>query len=150
MPNGRESDDPGDISGTGADGHLSSYLRDEIAGSQSEYFQAEDPASVSDVRNAIIETIAVSEEVFHRGTLAEDLAALTSSPVPLDSDLSTEFDEFADAETSPDRECFQAGVSYYIGFGWWLPEDVGNEVQGDSVSFDLGFYTEQCRNSDGA
>jgi hypothetical protein len=148
MPNGR--DDPGDIFGTGGDGHLSSYLRDEIAGSQSDYFQAEDPASVSDVRNAIIETIAVSEEVFHRGTLAEDLAALTSSPVPLDSDLSTEFDEFADAETSPDRECFQAGVSYYIGFGWWLPEDVGNEVQGDSVSFDLGFYTEQCRHNDGA
>jgi hypothetical protein len=41
-------------------------------------------------------------------------------------------------------------VTHYIGFGWWLPEEDGNEVQGDSVSFDLGFYTEQCRNNDGS
>jgi hypothetical protein len=27
--------------------------------------------------------------------------------------------------------------------------DVGNEVQSDSVSFDLGFYAEQCRHNDG-
>jgi hypothetical protein len=30
---------------------------------------------------------------------------------------------------------------------WWLPIDHGNEVQSDSVTFDLGFYTEQCRHN---
>lgn len=43
------------------------------------------------------------------------------------------------------RDCFGANRSYCFGFRWELPADVGNEVQGDSVRFDLGFYTEQCR-----
>jgi hypothetical protein len=30
---------------------------------------------------------------------------------------------------------------------WWLPIDHGNQVQSDSVTFDLGFYTEQCRHN---
>jgi len=32
---------------------------------------------------------------------------------------------------------------------WWLPIDHGNQVQSDSATFDLGFYTEQCRHNDG-
>jgi hypothetical protein len=47
-------------------------------------------------------------------------------------------------------DCFQPGFTRYIGVAWWVPEEVGNEIQGDSVSFDLGFYTEQCRNNDGS
>ena len=46
------------------------------------------------------------------------------------------------------RECFPNSTTAYVGFEWWLPADVGNEVQGDSVSFDLGFYTEQCRHNE--
>ncbi|MBX0324334.1 SipW-dependent-type signal peptide-containing protein [Halomicroarcula sp. F13] len=34
-------------------------------------------------------------------------------------------------------------------FAWWLPVDHANEIQTDSVEFDLGFYTEQCRHNDG-
>jgi hypothetical protein len=37
-----------------------------------------------------------------------------------------------------------------VALEWELPFEVGNEVQGDSVSFDLGFYTEQERNNDGS
>lgn len=97
-------------------------------------------------------------EVFRRGNpdiqgapenLKDDIEALEASPVPLDGNLASEFQEFTGNGDNGDRECFPAGVTHYIGFGWWLPEDVGNEVQGDSVSFDLGFYTEQCRNNDG-
>jgi hypothetical protein len=33
---------------------------------------------------------------------------------------------------------------------WWLPIDHGNQVQSDSATFDLGFYTEQCRHNDGS
>ena len=32
---------------------------------------------------------------------------------------------------------------------WWLPINHGNQVQSDSATFDLGFYTEQCRHNDG-
>jgi hypothetical protein len=97
-------------------------------------------------------------EVFRRGNpeiedapenLQDDIMALESSPVPLDGNRASEFEEFTGSGDDGDRECFPAGVTHYIGFGWWLPEDVSNEVQGDSVSFDLGFYTEQCRNNDG-
>jgi len=43
--------------------------------------------------------------------------------------------------------CFQPSTTRFVGFEWCLPTTVGNEVQGDSVSFDLSFYTEQCRHN---
>ena len=43
--------------------------------------------------------------------------------------------------------CFQPSTTRFIGFEWCLPPTVGNEVQGDSLSFDLSFYTEQCRHN---
>jgi hypothetical protein len=90
-------------------------------------------------------------QVIRRGTLAEDLAALEATEdgdgpgLPLDANLATDFGETGDPA---DRECFPPGITNYIGFAWWLPMDVGNEVQSDSVSFDLGFYAEQCRHND--
>ncbi|WP_135364407.1 vWA domain-containing protein [Halosimplex halophilum] len=129
---------------------LSTYLRDEIAGGQGDYFSSDDPGAVSGVLSAITDAIAMDEEVFHRGTLADDLAALSSGAgIPLDAGLETGFDELSDPDDSADRECFQPGVNHFIGFGWWLPVDAGNEVQSDAVSFDFGFYTEQCRGNDG-
>ncbi|MFW5917100.1 MAG: SipW-dependent-type signal peptide-containing protein [Halorubrum sp.] len=55
-------------------------------------------------------------------------------------------------EEPPEEEetgavCFQPSDTRFIGFEWCLPTTVGNEVQGDSVSFDLSFYTEQCRHN---
>jgi Ca-activated chloride channel family protein len=47
------------------------------------------------------------------------------------------------------RECFPNSTTAYIGFEWWLPVDHANEIQTDSVTFDLGYYTEQCRHNDG-
>jgi predicted ribosomally synthesized peptide with SipW-like signal peptide len=46
--------------------------------------------------------------------------------------------------------CFSAGDVHSIAFAWWLPLDHGNEVQSDTVTFDLGLYTEQCRHNDGS
>ncbi|MFW5920123.1 MAG: hypothetical protein ACOCSF_08065, partial [Halanaeroarchaeum sp.] len=46
--------------------------------------------------------------------------------------------------------CFQNSTTAYVGFEWWVPTDVGNEIQTDSVEFDLGFYAEQCRHNDGS
>ncbi|WP_076609359.1 hypothetical protein [Natronorubrum thiooxidans] len=48
-----------------------------------------------------------------------------------------------------DRECFVNSTTQYVGFSWWLPVNHANEIQTDSVSFDIGFYTEQCRHNDG-
>ncbi|MDS0475080.1 SipW-dependent-type signal peptide-containing protein [Natrinema sp. 1APR25-10V2] len=49
-----------------------------------------------------------------------------------------------------ERECFVNSTTYYVGFSWWLPVDHANEIQTDSASFDIGFYTEQCRHNDGS
>ena len=90
-------------------------------------------------------------EVFRRGTLADDLAALSSgNGIPLDGNRASPFAELQDDPASPNRECFVPGVAHYIGFAWYLPPDHANEIQSDSVGFDLGFYTEQCRHNDGA
>jgi hypothetical protein len=63
----------------------------------------------------------------------------------------------SDAETGggTGRNCFSPAAdvddenTQDIFVVWWLPIDHGNEVQTDSVTFDLGFYTEQCRHNDG-
>ncbi|WP_336036684.1 SipW-dependent-type signal peptide-containing protein [Halobacterium yunchengense] len=47
------------------------------------------------------------------------------------------------------RNCFDGDKQYCIGVHWWVPDEVGNVIQGDTLSFDLGFYTEQCRHNDG-
>ena len=94
------------------------------------------------------------EKVFLEGTLRQVLNALSSGKgVPLDGDESTitDFNETGDPPTDPDRDCYTAADDvHYIGFEWWVPRSVGNEIQSDSVTFDLGFYAEQCRNNDGA
>jgi len=36
---------------------------------------------------------------------------------------------------------------YYLGVGWYVPSEVGNIIQTDSVSGDISFYIEQARNN---
>ena len=66
---------------------------------------------------------------------------------PSSGDWGLELDAFPETEG---RDCFINSNTAYIGLEWWLPVDHGNEVQGDSVEFDFGFYTEQCRHNDGS
>ena len=90
------------------------------------------------------------EEVIFRGTL-DALEDELTDPLPLDGDRTTAFDELgADPSAGPEdgRECFNADATYCFGFAWWVPIDVGNVIQGDSVAFDLAFLAEQCRNND--
>ncbi|RMB25098.1 SipW-dependent-type signal peptide-containing protein [Haloplanus aerogenes] len=49
-----------------------------------------------------------------------------------------------------DRACFANSTTYYVGVLWELPVDHANQIQSDGVTFDLGFYAEQCRHNDGA
>ncbi|MFC4406395.1 SipW-dependent-type signal peptide-containing protein [Haloarchaeobius iranensis] len=45
------------------------------------------------------------------------------------------------------EDCFEGGECHCVNVGWEVPEDVGNVIQTDSVGFDIGFYTEQCRHN---
>ena len=93
---------------------------------------------------------STAEEVIFRGTL-DALEDELTDPLPLDGDKSTAFDELSAAPSAgPEegRECFNADATHCFGFAWWVPLDVGNVIQGDSVEFDLAFLAEQCRNND--
>jgi predicted ribosomally synthesized peptide with SipW-like signal peptide len=71
-------------------------------------------------------------------TLREFIRVAEDGGIPLDAD--TRDDE---------RDCYPNSTTRYVCFAWWLPVDHANEIQGDSVGFDVGFYTEQCRHNDG-
>jgi len=67
----------------------------------------------------------------------------TDTGLPLDGDI-----DAADGGGTG-RDCFAGETEHYVSVVWWLPIDHGNQVQTDKVTFDLGFYTEQCRHNDG-
>jgi len=104
--------------------------------------------AIQDILNTIL--VLEAEEIIFQGTLSEAETVLTDgNGLPLDGDpASTEFDEQNDPDSDDDRECF-SGTNCF-GFSWWLPVDHANEIQSDSASFDIGFYTEQCRHNDGS
>jgi hypothetical protein len=111
---------------------------------------AEDDA-VESINAQLEQDLTGGESTFFEGTLREfcetaefdrDTGALG---VPLDGDLpAAEGGGSADA-----RNCFTPSTPHYVAFEWWLPVNHANEIQTDSVSFDLGFYAEQCRHNDG-
>ena len=131
---------------------LSDYLEDEIA---SAGFYNEIPVTnFAAVADDIAAEVVVQEEVFFNGNLRTALSALSGNEgrgVPLDGDRVTTFDELADPEDDPNRDPFTgAGVTHCVGFQWWLPVNHANQIQGDTVGFDIGFYTEQSRHNTGA
>lgn len=79
------------------------------------------------------------EQILYDGTLRGALATLgTGRGLELDGE--PDAPGMGCYTAAPDRHC--------IGFRWELPRDVGNEVQTDAVTLDLGFYTEQCRSNE--
>ena len=116
------------------------------------YFSdVDEPANIPTVfGNLASQTVA--EKVIMTGTLAEVVGELADgNGVPLDGNRSTIFEELADDSADPDREAFRGdGVMHCVALSWELPLEVGNEIQGDTLGFDVGFYTEQERHNDGA
>ena len=119
---------------------------------QDEFAFIADQTDISSVFTGIGGQISVGgETVFFEGSLREalieldpDTAADRNQGIPLAGDIS------AEAGGGTGRNCFSGGgLVHSVGFAWWLPTNHANEIQGDSVSFDLGFYTEQCRHNDG-
>jgi predicted ribosomally synthesized peptide with SipW-like signal peptide len=142
------------------------FLEQSIASDPGTFFDAvfENPQGDEDLIEEVAEDIAqaiasgngngsAGDEVIFTGTLREAEAALTANNgrgIPLDGDRDTPFDELEDPENAESRECFSAATTACFGFSWWLPLNHGNEVQTDSVQFDLGFFTAQCRHNDGS
>lgn len=96
------------------------------------------------------EDVSVLGEVWS-GSLA-DLMSSIQNGVPLDGDgepasgggfdVPGEQACFAGTDAAePDNPC--------LCLDWEVPTSVGNEIQGDSLEFDLEFHAEQCRNNDG-
>ena len=130
-------------------GTLPDYLATEVASPASSF--TVDFGDLADLAAQLEDAITVGEEVLFLGTLAEAMGSLESgNGIPLDGDLSTAFNELEDPDDDDNRECYEGETTNYIGFEWWLPLNHANQIQTDSVAFDLGFYTEQCRHNDGA
>jgi hypothetical protein len=105
------------------------------------------PGGDTDGNNILDDDDDDPETVFIEGSLREVLTQLSSgNGVPLSGNEPAP--QGGGADTS--RDCYSESPDvHHVAFQWWLPIDHGNEVQGDSVSFDLGFYTEQCRHNNG-
>ncbi|MFC7069697.1 VWA domain-containing protein [Halobaculum lipolyticum] len=99
------------------------------------FFLAVDITAVEQVFALIGEQIA-GEAVIFSGTLAEVLAELESG-VELDGNRVEE-----------GRQCFVNSTTQYVGLHWHLPVEVGNEIQTDTLSFDLVLEAEQCRHNE--
>jgi predicted ribosomally synthesized peptide with SipW-like signal peptide len=143
---------------------------DDETGPDDESYDVENGDTVADILNSEIELLDVikaaawiddggdgpggnadgnnyqngSETPFLAGSLRTVLTELNSGAgFPLAGDQS------AEAGGGMGRNCFSGDTKHSVAFAWWVPVDHGNEIQSDSVTFDLGFYTEQCRHNDG-
>jgi predicted ribosomally synthesized peptide with SipW-like signal peptide len=82
-------------------------------------------------------------------SLREFLATIDADGLALDGDIDAEV-----GGGTGEQGCFAGGNPeepsvHEVSVVWWLPINHGNQVQSDSATFDLGFYTEQCRHNDG-
>lgn len=119
-------------------------------GATAYFFDVDDPIDIPAVFGILSNAVGPESEIFS-GSLVDALAVLESGDgLPLDGNVSTPFDEFTDPATDDDREPFAGGQMYCLGFSWELPFEAGNKVQGDTLGFNLGFYTEQARYNDGS
>jgi predicted ribosomally synthesized peptide with SipW-like signal peptide len=151
-------DDPTANLESGATPH-DEYLRNGISTDPdgANYFESS-PSNLEAIAMDLAAAAITSEEVIWgvgsdtgEKSLRETIAALQSgNGIPLDGNRDTAFDEVDGDPTAESRECFSAGTTHCLGFEWWLPIDHGNEVQTDSATFNVGFYTEQCRHNDGS
>ncbi|MEF8855955.1 MAG: vWA domain-containing protein [Haloplanus sp.] len=126
---------------------------DGVITDQDEFAFVADQTDISSVFTGIGGQITTGEAVFFEGSLREALIALEpdteadrNQGIPLAGDVSAE-----SGGGTGERNCFSGGGTVHsVGLAWWLPVDHGNQVQSDEVTFDLGFYTEQCRHNNGS
>jgi Ca-activated chloride channel family protein len=115
-----------------------SFLENSIASTPGDAFVAPDAADLDTIYAEIAQIVLAGEAVIVEGTFSEVFDFLsTGDGVDLDGNRIEE-----------GIQCYPGATTQCIGFEWSLPTEVGNEVQSDSISFDVGFEAEQCRHND--
>ncbi|PHQ39928.1 hypothetical protein DJ69_03540 [Halorubrum persicum] len=117
-------------------GAATSYLENSIASNPGDAFIAPDPADLDTVYAEIAQIVLAGEQEIACGTMTDVFAELAEG-VALDGNRQEE-----------GRQPYPGATTQCIGFEWTLPAEVGNEIQTDSVSFDLAVYAEQSRHND--
>ncbi|GAB3411909.1 hypothetical protein GCM10027435_04120 [Haloparvum alkalitolerans] len=88
----------------------------------------------------------IEGDLIAEGSLADVMAALDNG-VPLDGSgdgaAGIDRDPFDGVESSEEHD------ETCVCLSWEIPTNVGNEIQTDSVTFDVSFYAEQARHNDG-
>ncbi|MFW6318534.1 MAG: vWA domain-containing protein, partial [Halorubrum sp.] len=88
--------------------------------------------------------ICAGEVPLFAGTLDDALDALDDGLL-LVGNPRVDADPDIDA---PVRSVLEWSCTYYLGFEWAVDIDVGNEIQTDSIEFELGVAAEQARHND--
>ena len=117
-------------------GSANTSLLQSLASSPDDAFVAPDPADLDTVYAEIAQIVLAGEQKIFSGTMSEVFAELADGEA-LDGNRQEE-----------GRQPYPGATTQCIGFEWTLPAEVGNEIQTDSVSFDLAVYAEQSRHND--
>ncbi|ESS03601.1 MAG: SipW-cognate class signal peptide [uncultured archaeon A07HR67] len=117
-------------------GNADTGLLESVASSPGDAFVAPDPADLDTVYAEIAQIVLEGEQKILSGTMSEVFAELADGEA-LDGNRQEE-----------GRQPYPGATTQCIGFEWTLPAEVGNEIQTDSVSFDLAVYAEQSRHND--
>jgi hypothetical protein len=117
-------------------GAAASFLQNNIATSPDDAFVAPNPADLDTVYAEIAQVVLAGEQKILEGSMTEVFDALAEG-VLLDGNRQ-------EAGVQP----YPGNTTQCIGFEWELPFEVGNEVQSDSLTFDIAVDAEQSRNND--
>ncbi|WP_096394143.1 VWA domain-containing protein [Halorubrum trapanicum] len=117
-------------------GSANTSLLQSLASSPDDAFVAPDPSDLDTVYAEIAQIVLAGEQKILSGTMSEVFAELADGEA-LDGNRQEE-----------GRQPYPGATTQCIGFEWTLPAEVGNEIQTDSVSFDLAVYAEQSRHND--
>ncbi|WP_197425042.1 VWA domain-containing protein [Natronomonas sp. CBA1123] len=117
-------------------GSANTSLLQSLASSPDDAFVAPDPADLDTVYAEIAQIVLEGEQKILSGTMAEVFGQL-SEGLLLDGNRQEE-----------GVQPYPGATTQCIGFEWELPFEVGNEVQSDSVAFDIGVNAEQSRHND--
>ncbi|RLM67330.1 VWA domain-containing protein [Halorubrum sp. Atlit-8R] len=112
-------------------------LLEDIATSPDDAFVAPDAADLDTVYAEIAQVVLAGEQKIFEGSMADFFGNFLADGHALDGDRQED-----------GRQPYPGATTQCIGFEWTLPAEVENEIQTDSVMFDIGLYAEQSRHND--
>ncbi|MFB6163936.1 MAG: VWA domain-containing protein [Haloarculaceae archaeon] len=116
-------------------GDADTSLLSQLASSPGDAYVAPSPGDLANIYTQIAQVVLAGETAILSGSLANVMSTLAEG-IALDGD-----------RTQEGRQPYPAATTQCIGFSWELPATVGNEIQSDSVAFDVGFTAVQSRHN---